>query len=245
VTPSSSEPADSVVPTVARTARVRARIELTEEIKRVGRRHLTENGAAGLSLRAVARDVGMVSSAVYRYFPSRDDLLTALIIDAYDAVGEIAEAAEANGRTRATSTRLLEVCESVRAWARANAHEYALIYGSPVPGYAAPVATIEPASRVPFVLLRLVVEGVERGDIEPGEPAPLPRALRTDFAKLRSLAAPAVPDTVLSRVFALWAQVLGTINLEMFGHLHNVIRDYDAFFSAQMRRACEFLVTGR
>jgi len=231
-------------PTVARTARDRARIELTEEIKRVGRRHLTEHGAAGLSLRAVAREVGMVSSAVYRYYPSRDDLLTALIIDAYDAVGAATEAAEARGRGRATASRLLDVCEAVRAWARANAHEYALIYGSPVPGYAAPEATIGPASRVPFVLLRLVVEGVERGDIVPGAAVAMPRPIHSDLAQLRKLAAPGVPDSVLSRVFALWAQVLGNINLEMFGHLHNVIHDYDAFFTSQMRRACEFLVTG-
>jgi AcrR family transcriptional regulator len=232
-------------PTVARTARDRARIELTAEIKQAGRRQLAEHGAAGLSLRAVAREVGMVSSAVYRYFPSRDDLLTALIIDAYDAVGAVAEAAEKRGRDRATVGVLLDVCEAVRAWARANAHEYALIYGSPVPGYAAPEATIGPASRVPFVLLRLVVEGVERGEIEAGESAPMPRALHSDYAQLRKLAAPGVPDRVLSRVFALWAQVLGNINLEMFGHLHNVIHDYDTFFTSQMRRACEFLVTGR
>jgi AcrR family transcriptional regulator len=232
-------------PTIARTARDRARIELTEEIKRVGRRHLTEHGAAALSLRAVARDVGMVSSAVYRYFPSRDELLTALIIDAYDAVGAVAEAAETRGRGRGTATRLLEVCEAVRGWARANAHEYALIYGSPVPGYAAPEATIGPAGRVPFVLLRIVVEGVERGDIEAGPAAPVPRSIRSDFAQLRKLAAPGVPDSVLARVFSLWAQVLGNINLEMFGHLHNVIHDYDAFFTSQMRGACEFLVSGR
>jgi AcrR family transcriptional regulator len=228
--------------TAARTARDRARIELTEAIKLVGRRHLTEHGAAGLSLRAVAREVGMVSSAVYRYFPSRDDLLTALIIDAYDAVGAVAEAAEARSRDRATVSRLLDVCEAVRAWARANAHEYALIYGSPVPGYAAPEATVGPAGRVPFALLRLVVEGVERGDIAPGGPTSMPRALHSDLAQLRRVAAPGVPDNVLGRVFALWAQVLGNINLEMFGHLHNVIHDYDAFFTAQMRRACEFLV---
>jgi AcrR family transcriptional regulator len=229
---------------VSRTARDRARIELTEEIKQVGRRHLAEHGSAGLSLRAVAREVGMVSSAVYRYFPSRDDLLTALIIDAYDAVGEQAEAAEENGRGRNVVARLLGICEAVRAWARANAHEYALIYGSTVPGYAAPEATIEPASRVPFTLLRVVVEGVERDEIENGEHLSMSRALRSDFAELRRVAAPGVPDGVLSRVFSLWAQVLGNINLEMFGHLNNVIHDYDAFFTLQMRRACEILARG-
>jgi AcrR family transcriptional regulator len=78
----------------AASIRARVRAEMTDEIKAVARRHLAEDGA-NLSLRAVARELGMVSSAVYRYFPSRDDLLTALIIDAYNSMGEAAEAAEA------------------------------------------------------------------------------------------------------------------------------------------------------
>jgi AcrR family transcriptional regulator len=229
---------------VSRTARDRARRELTEEIKIVARRHLAEHGSAALSLRAVAREVGMVSSAVYRYFPSRDDLLTALIIDAYDAVGEYAEAAERAVRHRGVGTRWLNVCEAVRAWALANAHEYALIYGSPVPGYAAPEATIGPASRVPFVLLRLLADGAESGEIETGATPAMSRTIRSDLAQLRRTAAPAVPDGVLSRGLAVWSQLLGTINLEMFGHLHNVVHDYDAFFTLQMRSACDFLVQG-
>jgi AcrR family transcriptional regulator len=230
------------IPNASRTARDRARIELTDEIKVVARRHLAEHGSAALSLRAVAREVGMVSSAVYRYFPSRDELLTALIIDAYDAVGERAEAAESASRDRPVDVRWVKVCAAVRAWALANPHEYALIYGSPVPGYAAPEATIGPASRVPWVMLRLLTDGVARGEIVDGETPAMSRTIRSDFAQLRRTAAPAVPDAVLSRGLAAWSQVLGTINLEMFGHLHNVIHDYDAFFTLQMRRASEFLV---
>lgn len=229
---------------ISRTARDRARTELTEEIKRVARRHLAEQGSSALSLRAVAREVGMVSSAVYRYFPSRDDLLTELIIDAYDAVGERAEAVEETGRGRAAEARWLAVCEAVRAWALANAHEYALIYGSPVPGYAAPEATIVPASRVPLVLLRILADGVARDEIVTGATPTMTRTIRSDFAQLRRTAAPAVPDAVLSRGLLVWAEVLGTINLELFGHLNNVVHDYDAFFTLQMRRACEFLVRG-
>ena len=138
-------------------------VELTEEIKAVARRHLAEQGSAALSLRAVAREVGMVSSAVYRYFPSRDDLLTALIIDAYDAVGEQAEARRPRlpqSHDRGSGPgRVRSACGPGRC---ANAHEYALIYGSPVPGYAAPEATIVPASRVPLVFLGLLVDGVAR-----------------------------------------------------------------------------------
>src|SRR5215472_1888721 len=80
---------------VSRTARERARAEITAEILDAGRRHLAREGAAGLSLRAIARDLGMASSAVYRYVASRDDLLTRLIIDAYDMLGGAAESREA------------------------------------------------------------------------------------------------------------------------------------------------------
>src|SRR5262249_59732694 len=82
----------------SRSARERVRAELTREITETARRHLATEGAAGLSLRAVAREMGMVSSAVYRYFPSRDDLLTALIIDGYNAVGAAAASADATCR---------------------------------------------------------------------------------------------------------------------------------------------------
>ena len=118
------------------TARARARAELTDEIKREARRQLAEHGA-DLSLRAVARELGMASSAVYRYFPSRDDLLTALIVDAYDALGETAEQALARAEGGVTE-RWLALSTSIRAWAVEHPHDYALLYGSPVPGYRAP-----------------------------------------------------------------------------------------------------------
>ncbi|HEY5171105.1 MAG TPA: TetR-like C-terminal domain-containing protein, partial [Acidimicrobiia bacterium] len=76
----------------------------------------------------------------------------------------------------------------------------------------------------------------------PGAAPAMSRTIRSDLAQLRRTAAPGVPDAVLSRGLAIWSQLLGTINLEMFGHLHNVIHDYDAFFTLQMRSAGEFLV---
>src|SRR5215469_7189005 len=152
-------------PNAVLTARERARAELTREIKEEASRQLAEVGADGLSLRAVARSLGMVSSALYRYFKSRDDLLTALIIDAYDAVGEAAEAAVASHTARHAAARWAAACRAVRAWALANPHEYALIYGSPVPGYRAPEATIGPAARVPLAFVGLLGDALAHGEI--------------------------------------------------------------------------------
>src|SRR5215472_8300428 len=95
----------------------RARAELTREIKEEARRQLAEIGAHGLSLRAVSRELGMVSSALYRYFPSRDDLLTALIIDAYNAIGAAAEAAIAATAGAPARERWAAACRAIRAWA--------------------------------------------------------------------------------------------------------------------------------
>src|SRR3954451_15044008 len=162
------------------------RAENTEAIKAVARAHLARDGAASLSLRAVARDVGMVSSALYRYFPSRDDLLTALITDAYDAVGQVAEDADTGCDRDDVTGRWRAVSHAIRRWGLDHPHEYALVYGSPVPGYQAPQDTIAPASRPTFVLTGILVDAFHRDALHPpdGEP-PLGAAVRADAIRIR------------------------------------------------------------
>src|SRR6202045_5328328 len=106
--------------TASRTARERVREELTREITEIARSQLATEGAAGLSRRAVAREMGMVSSAIYRYFPSRDDLLTTLIIDGYNAVGAAVEKADAQAPQEDYAGRWLTACRAVRNWALAH-----------------------------------------------------------------------------------------------------------------------------
>ena len=225
------------------TARARARAALTAEIKDTARKHMAESGAPALSLRAVARDLGMVSSAVYRYFESRDALLTALIVDAFDAVGDAAERATA-GLPSDVQVQWRAAAHAIRGWALANPHDYALVYGSPVPGYQAPQDTVTPAARVSLVMLQIVSEGVASGQIDTTPSALVPRVVHADLARLRNLAAPGVPDEVLARALLVWTGLFGAISYELFGHFHRVIDDYDAFFDHQMRRAGDYLVNG-
>ena len=138
------------------TPRARARAAVVEEIKAAARAQLAERGAAALSVRHVARDLGMSSSGMYRYFASRDDLLTALIIDAYDALGEAVERADAAVDRADLFGRWWAAASAVRTWARARPQEYGLVYGSPVPGYTAPQETVGPASRVPLALAAIL-----------------------------------------------------------------------------------------
>ena len=108
----------------ARGARERARAEITAEIVRAGRAQLATDGAAALSLRAVARELGMVSSAVYRYVASRDELLTLLVVDAYDELAGAVEAAVARRRAGDYQGRLLAAGHAVRDWAVAEPARY-------------------------------------------------------------------------------------------------------------------------
>ena len=230
-----------VTESAPRTMRARARAELTEQIKEAARRQLAETGSAGLSLRAVARELGMVSSAVYRYFPSRDELLTALIVDAYTAIGGHAARAEAAVRRSDPAGRWLAVCRGTRDWAIGHPYEYALIFGGPVPGYRAPADTVDPATRIPLLLLTILTDAAAASRIaEPATTAgaarvAVPRALHPDLRRLREQAAPGLTDRQLARAVLAWSQLIGLISFELFGQLHNVITDYAAHFDYQMR----------
>ena len=223
-------------------ARAEARAALTEEIKATARQHVAAEGAAALSLRAVARELGMVSSAIYRYFPSRDDLLTALIIDAYDSIGRAAGAAL---RVKGSfEKRWLAMAGAIRSWALTNPHDFALIYGTPVTGYVAPTDTVAPAQRAAFAALTLVVEAVIAGEVVPSTGLSIPRAVRSDLTDVRHLAAPGVPDEVLVRTLVAWTQLFGHISFELFGQLENVIHDRDAFFEVTTRQTAAYVLRG-
>ena len=215
--------------------RARARAQTIEDIKRTARSHLATDGA-DLSLRSVARDLGMVSSAVYRYFDSRDDLLTALIIDAYDDLGEAAEQAEAAVRRSDLRGRWLAVCHAVRDWSTGHAAEYGLLYGTPVPGYSAPQDTIGPASRPVVVMTAILRDGFDRGILAPLPHERLPAPIRSDLEGVIGLPGfGGVPPALLARGMGAWAAVFGLVSFELFGRLTNAVHDYDAWFDYQLR----------
>ncbi|MER5748129.1 TetR/AcrR family transcriptional regulator [Streptomyces sp. NPDC002225] len=212
-----------------RGVRERARAEITAAIKDEAKRQLAAEGAAKLSLRAVARELGMASSALYRYFPSRDELLTALIVDAYDSVGGAAEAAHraALAEDAPHLARWLAVTRAVRGWALAHPHEYALIYGSPVPGYTAPQATIGPAARVGLVLIAVVADAHRAGELAP---PPLAGDLRAEAERQVADIAPDLPPQAVVPLIAAWSQLFGLVSFEIFGQFHRVVDDREVFF---------------
>jgi AcrR family transcriptional regulator len=204
--------------------RARARRAVLDDITAEGRRQLARDGASGLSLRSVARELDMVSSGIYRYVESRDALLTLLIIAGYDRLGAALE--QAGAVAGSPRDRWRATCRALRAWAAANPHEYALLYGSPVPGYAAPRDTIDPATRVYAALAEPLREAVP-----PTDRPPVAGALAADGARIaEGLGLPLPPEQGV-RLLGAWATLFGLVSLELFGHTHNVVTDHDTFFA--------------
>lgn len=218
---------------MATTARERARAELTAEILAAARGQLATSGAEQLSLRAVARELELAPSALYRYFASRDQLLTALIVEAYDAVGERAEQAAASARSglggRPHRRAWLATCREVRAWAREQPHQFALVYGSPVTGYRAPENTVAPALRVVLLLLGIVRDAEAAGALT-SVPRLTGKVSREVTALTRTLGLDDVPPAAVARAVTAWSQLIGLIGLELFGHLTGAFTDDDVFF---------------
>ena len=188
------------------------------DIVRIGRVHLATEGAAALSLRAVARDLGLVSSAVYRYVASRDELLTLLVIDGYDELGDAVDAAVARVARADHVGRMNALGRAVRAWALAEPATYALLFGSPVPGYEAPAErTTGPGIRVVRRLVEVWEDAWVDGAVaQPDEPV-APRRLARDLARVRRDFGLTVPDALVARGMFAWAGLFGCVSFEVFG----------------------------
>lgn len=223
------------------TPRDRARVQTLAEIVRIGREHLAIHGASGLSLRAVARDLGVVSSAVYRYVASRDELLTLLVVNGYDELGTSVDAALAEVPADDYRLRFLTIGRSVRAWGLREPATYALLFGSPVPGYQAPgEQTTEPGTRVIRALTQVWEDAGKAGKL-----ADLPRdvgltTLAADFEKVRAGYGLAATDQRIARGVTVWASLFGCISFEVFGQYGpGTFGDTEALFEYHLKVLAE------
>jgi hypothetical protein len=155
-------------------------------------------------------------------------LLTRLIIDGYDDLGAAAEAADDPAAPAAE--RWLAVCRAVRAWALTHPHEYALLYGSPVPGYEAPKDTVPAASRAGVVLGRILGDAAHSGALPDGTGERDPGLVSEDAVAVLGGEHPALDETVRVRALLAWSSLYGTISFELFGHFVGSVEDADRYF---------------
>ena len=216
----------------AKSARERVRREITGEILQVARAHLDKEGPGALSLRSIARELEIAPSALYRYFDGRDALLTSLIQDAYESLAEVAEGAASRAEGQSPRSRFTAVPRAMRAWALEHRNEWALIFGTPVPGYDAPETTVAPYARLGAALVQPVIEAGASGGFassagsdEPGD-AELSESLRPVTEALM----PGFPSSTVAKVMRTWSMLVGAISLEIFGHWRKTVLEPSVLF---------------
>ncbi len=220
------------------TPRGRARAQTLVDIRRVALEQLAVEGSAGLSLRAVARELGVVPSALYRYVANRDELVTTLVLDAYAELAAAVGEATSRGPRRRQRARWRAGAQALRVWASAQPARFQLLYGSPVPGYAAPPETVGPALAVVVAMLAPVVDAAAT---HPDE-APVPgRVLARQLEDVATGLGIEVPPALLARAVAAWSEVVGLVVLELGGHFVGGFEPADALFDAAVRDQAERL----
>jgi AcrR family transcriptional regulator len=221
---------------MSRGTRQESRERIEAAILDAARAQLAEVGAAGLSLRLIAREVGMVSSAIYRYVASRDDLLTRLIVDAYNALGDAVESAVRASAGSSDADRWLTGARAIRRWSLANTHEYLLLYGTPVPGYAAPTDTIDPGTRVLFALALIVREAAEGKRLADAPGVATTKGLSADLTQVAKLAGIEARASAVLGFINAWTQMFGLITFELTNQTRGITTSHGALFDATVRQ---------
>lgn len=201
--------------------REESRARTTAAILAAARAEIAAKGGGGLSMRAVAREVGLVSSAVYRYFPTRESLLTAMIVESY---GHLA-AALTTTTTDDPGLRWRGLAHALRGWAREHPHEFQLIYGTPIPGYVAPPETVPAAESV----ARPFLEAGAKGEVAPFDDPRL-------TTQMDPLTGNGVTGSGAAAVLAELGALVGILTLELSGHLVGTADPADALFDALVGR---------
>ena len=204
------------------TRRERLRAATIKEIKLAAMRQIAAEGPVALSLRAVARELGMTPPALYRYYPSRDDLVTALIIDAYNSFGDALEAARESCAADDHAGRFRAVCHSYFRWARNNPQPYALIFGPPAPGYHLAEAAYPAARRGFLALLETLGAALAAGRSAEVRMDDLPAGLGAQYAALEAVGMP-YGAAAIHLALTTWSAMHGVTALALHGSLDSFL----------------------
>jgi AcrR family transcriptional regulator len=207
-----------------------------ERILDVARQQMATHGTAGLGLRAIARELDVTAPALYRYFPTHDDLITALVIEGFTGLAEAVEAARDANAHLPVREQLREVLLAYRQWAVEHPVDFQLIYGSPIPGYHAPAEITVPIVVRGFTVIVGLIEAlrqsgqITRETVYHHIPEPTGGYLRE---RLERDSYP-VSEVALYMGIVGWGQLHGLIMLELFGHLGPVVGDLNAYYASQV-----------
>lgn len=219
------------------TRRERQRAATTDEIKATARALMAEHGTAGLSLRAIARQMGLTAPALYRYYANLDDLITALILDAFTALADHLEAVATEHAGQPFEARILALMLAYREWALAHPVDFQLIYGNPIPGYSAPGDLTIPASaRTLFAFASALADGIRAGELVPApEYADVPPEVAARLNGFAEAYGHDLPVAAGYLTLVGWPVMHGVVMLELFEHIGPVVGDVEAYYRRQLR----------
>ena len=207
-----------------------------ETVKAAARHQMAEHGTAGLTLRGIARELGVTAPAIYNYFPHLDDLITALIIDAFTDLGQAMQAADSALPTAPPADRAMAQCLAYRRWATEHPLDFQLIYGNPIPGYLAPADITIPLARRPFLgLFACFLEAHQAGNLQiPAAYAGVPAETHRAISAWRQLSGIEMPDALLALLLSGWARIHGMVMLELFHHIQPLVGEGEAFYRYEL-----------
>ncbi|AKC40935.1 TetR family transcriptional regulator [Mycolicibacterium phlei] len=217
---------------VPATRRARQRAQTTDEIKSHARKQLADGGTGALSLRAISREMGMAPAALFRYFDTQAALITALCVDANVALAEaMSEGQEAADQGSATG-RVRAAFVAARRWALANPGDFALLSGTPIPGYRAQPSETGPAAvQVMVSFMGAYLNAVAAGEAVPQRTTFRPLAPGPLLAALLGTTSDESADTAIIGIgISAWTSITGYLAGEIFGSLRDLVTDSDALY---------------
>ena len=211
------------------TMRERYRAQVRDEVKQAALLQLAESGPAGLSISAIGKQLGVSGPALYRYFASRDELLTELVIDAYHDLAHALTDAARHAPGLHPRARLEDIARAYRSWALAQPHRYRLLFGPPLPGYNAHAQRLVEAAQASMnVLLGVLRQLGDRTGNPPAEP------LASQLLALARTYGPDVDAAIALRAINIWSRLHGLVSLEIAGNFASMGIDAGQIFEAQL-----------
>ncbi len=219
-----------------RREQTREHTEMVVQIKTIARQQMAERGTAGLSLRGIARELGVTAPAIYNYFPRLEDLITALIVDAFTALAEAMEAADDAVVSDRYAARIMALCLAYREWAVEHPVDFQLIYGNPIPGYEAPAEITVPLASRPFLrTFHCFLQAYQTGELTvPAEYEIVPPAMAVHLAQWKRESGVDLPDAVVGLLISGWSRIHGIVMLELFHHIQPLVGDCATFYRYEL-----------
>ena len=215
---------------MTQTRRERLHQETIEEIKTTSWKQIGELGAAGLSLRGIAREMGMTAPGLYRYYQDRDALVTALLMDAFDSFSTALETARDEYEADNHIDRFRAICKAYFQWGVTNPQKYILLFGTPIPGYQF-TTEVGPSAQKSFLVLQGVIgEAYQAGEIVgPAAGIQLPASLKAQYENLQKFGMPYTP-LVTHLALSTWNTIHGLTSLFLYGYSRGFLGDQVADF---------------